>query len=223
MGHTPLGRTPLAAVLCALVALSARAEEATPQAAEPQQTDVKQPDQELPKKPELLLDCKPDQLLDPIEQWTPDCVAQWVINLGYDDAKHTFYEKKVDGEALLTLTADALQADHAIESEEARERILRSVKKILATEGSAGNFINWLQFLTWGLPLLGLYKYFTMRYEKEILRLTKKYNKWQEARTPAKAPEPLVTKSGQSEWIDGINSDVGGAGKPRVKKSKKVS
>ncbi len=214
-----MGRTPLAAVLYALVATSARADEATEHAAEPQQTDQQEP----PKKPELLLDCKPDQLLDPIEQWTPDCVAQWVSNLGYDDAKHAFYEKKVDGAALLKLTDDDLQADHAIASEEARERILRSVKNILAKDGSAGNFVNWLQFFTWGLPFFGLYKYLTKRYDKEILRLTKKYNKWQEARTPAKAPEPVVTKSGQSEWIDGINSDVGGAGKSRAKKSKKVS
>ena len=31
----------------------------------------------------------------------------------------------------------------------------------------------------WVLPFLGVYKWLSMRYERQIARYTKKYNKWQ--------------------------------------------
>ena len=49
----------------------------------------------------------------------------------------------------------------------------------------------------------------------------KRYKKWQEARNPPKAPEPVVYADGTNEWISGMNSDVSG-GKVKEKKEKKT-
>ena len=96
--------------------------------------------------------------------------------------------------------------------------------------------------LMWLLPVLAVYKYLEMRYEKQIQRITKKYRKWQaraqtqharvnvglmqtrraaqEARNPPKPAEPVVLADGTNEWLAGLNKDVG-TGTPKEKKTPK--
>jgi hypothetical protein len=47
------------------------------------------------------------------------------------------------------------------------------------------------------LPLLGIYKYLTLRYEKQIEKAMKKYKKWQDARNPP-APVEIDPSSPQA-------------------------
>ena len=59
-------------------------------------------------------------------------------------------------------------------------------------------------FLLWLLPMLGVGKWLSMKYEKQLAKLMKKYRKWEEARAP---PKPLnsepVPEGETNDWIDG--------------------
>jgi hypothetical protein len=74
--------------------------------------------------------------------------------------------------------------------------------------------------LFWCLPFLGIYKWITLKYAKQIEKGMKRYKKWQEVRNPPKPVEPVVYPDGTNEWITGVNGDVGK--QPKEKKEKKT-
>lgn len=74
----------------------------------------------------------------------------------------------------------------------------------------------------WVLPFLALYLWLSLKYEKQIARLMKRYRKWQEQRNPKPpAPPPTLNADGTSEWLTGLNADVNGPKKAKEKKPPK--
>jgi len=168
------------------------------------------------------LDCKPGELLEKIESWSVDCVAMWLENLGFPELRGAFMGNKMDGPALKGLTMDKLAEDYGVSDEDQRKKIYYNLKDVVRKDNSSGNTNHYSQMLFWCLPFLGIYKWFTLKYDKQIARAMKRYKKWQEAKNPPKPAEPVVYKDGTNEWISGMNSDVSGGGKPKEKKERKT-
>ena len=169
---------------------------------------------------QLQLDCKPAQLLDPVKTWSVDCVAQWVKNLGFEELIAPLQKNNIDGNKLADMTLETLKTEYDVQDENERKKIVYSVKDIIRKDEYKGNANNWQQFFMWLLPFLAIYKWLSMKYEKQIAKLTKKYRKWQDARAPPKPVEEVKVSGGQNEWIDGINSDMA---KPKTRKTRKIS
>ena len=117
---------------------------------------------------------------------------------------------------------EKLAEDYGVSDDDQRKKIYYNLKDVLRKDDTHGNLNHWAQYFMWLLPVLGVYKWLTLKYEKQIARGMKKYNKWQEARNPPKPYEPVVNADGTNEWITGVNSDVGGnAGGTKASKAKK--
>jgi len=163
-------------------------------------------------------DCKPVELLEKLDAWSVDCVALWLENLGFPELRGAFTGNKVDGPALKALTMDKLAEDYGVSEEEQRKKIYYALKDALRKDSSSGNTNHYSQMLFWCLPFLGIYKWITLKYDKQIARAMKRYKKWQEARNPPKPVEVEVYEDGTNEWISGVNGDVGGQKKEKKKK-----
>jgi len=170
-------------------------------------------DEELPP-----LDCKPSELLEKATTWSTDCVALWLENLGFPELRGAFMGNKVDGSALQSISLKALKDDYGVSDEEQRKKIYYNLKDVVKKDNSTGNTNNWAEMLFWCLPFLGVYKWITLKYDKQIAKAMKRYQKWQEARNPPKPVEPVVYADGTNEWISGVNSDIG----EKKKKEKKA-
>lgn len=165
------------------------------------------------------LDCKTAQLLEKIESWPVDCVALWLENLGFPELRTAFTGNKIDGAGLKSLTMEKLADDYGVSDEDQRKKIFYNLKDVLRKDNTTGNTNNWAQMFFWLLPILGISKYFSLKYEKQIEKAMKRYKKWQEARNPPKPVEPVVYDDGTNEWTNGLNKDVGlGSNKKKDKK-----
>jgi len=164
------------------------------------------------------LDCKPSELLEKVPSWSIDCVALWLENLGFPELRGAFMGNKIDGSGLAKITLKSLQDDYGVSDEDQRKKILYNLKDVIKKDNSTGNTNNWAEMLFWCLPFLGIYKWITLKYDKQIAKAMKRYNKWQEARNPPKPVEPVVYADGTNEWIKGVNSDIG----EKKKKEKKA-
>jgi len=208
----------------ATVTTGAAAEDPAPDPAQAEATPT--PEGEAAAEPvaeELPpLDCKPAELLDKIDAWSVDCVAMWLENLGFAELRGAFTGNKVDGPSLKGLTMEKLADDYGVSDEAQRKKIYYNLKDVVRKDSSSGNTNHYSQMLMWCLPFLGIYKWLTLKYDKQIARATKRYKKWQEARNPPKPVEPVVYADGTNEWISGVNRDVGGGSGVPKKKEKKA-
>jgi len=170
------------------------------------------------------LDCTTGELLDRIDAWSVDCVALWLENLGFDDLKAAFMGNKVDGPALKLFTMEKLAEDYGVSDEQQRKKIYYNLKDILRKDNSSGNTNHYTQMLMWVLPFGAIYYYLSLKYEKQIAKLQKRYKKWQDAKNPPKPYEPVAYSDGTNEWTTGTNSDLGGEKlTPAEKKAKKAA
>ena len=126
------------------------------------------------------LDCKPGELLEKIDTWSIDCVAMWLENLGFPELRLPFMGNKMDGASLKQLTMSKLADDYGVSDEEQRKKIYYNLKDVLRKDTSTGNTNHYSQMLFWCLPFLGIYKWITLKYDKQIARAMKRYKKWQE-------------------------------------------
>lgn len=165
------------------------------------------------------LDCKQSELLDKVDSWSVDCVAMWLENLGFPELRTAFTGNKMDGAALKGLTMEKLAEDYGVSEEDQRKKIYYNLKDVMRKDNSSGNTNHYTQMLFWLLPFLAIYKYLTVKYDKQIAKAMKRYKKWQEARNPPKPVEPVVYQDGTNEWTAGLNTDLGG-GKTKEKKPK---
>jgi hypothetical protein len=177
--------------------------------------------EEAAEEPEAVeLNCLAPELIEPLHTWSVDCAAKWMENMGFGDTKNAILERQVDGPGLALLTLTRLAEDYGISDEDDRKMIVYALKDIVRKDDYKGNINNWSEFFMWILPFLGIYKWLTMRYERQIERYTKKYRKWQEVRNPPEPAAPVVTADGLSEWIEGMNTDVVGGKEKKTKKLK---
>ena len=126
---------------------------------------------------------------------------------------------KIDGAALKDITMDKLAEDYGVSDEDQRKKIYYNLKDVMKKDNSSGNANNYAEMFFWCLPFLAVYKWITLKYNKEIAKAMKRYKNWQEARNPPKPIEPVVYADGTNEWISGINSDIG----EKKKKEKKAA
>ena len=220
-------RTAFFFLLMLSVATTVAAADAEPQAeAAPDATATAEgaaeeaPAEELPP-----LDCKTAELLETIDSWSVDCVAMWLENLGFAELRTKFTGNKVDGGALKELTMEKLEQDYGVSEEDQRKKIYYNLKDVVRKDTSSGNVNNWSEMFFWCLPFLGIYKWLSLKYEKQIEKAMKKYQKWQDARNPPKPVEVKTYDDGTNEWISGVNGDVGGntGKKKEAKKTPKSS
>jgi len=204
--------------LCAEEAGAAGAESAT--AEKPtDEAQAEQPAEEVAAEP-IVLNCHGTELIEPVDTWSIDCVAQWLENMGFSDLKAPFMENEISGLQLKKLTVEQLQEEYGVAEEDNRKKLVYALKDVVRKDNYKGNTNNWAQFFMWALPFLGIYKWLTIKYEKQITRMNKKYKKWQETRTPVEVPPPAAADE-SNEWIAGMNSDLG-SGKKGPKKEKRV-
>jgi len=205
-----------ALLLSATVAVTAEEAQAegTPAPEATEATPTEAPVEELPP-----LDCKPNELLEKLDSWSVDCVAMWLENLGFPELRGAFTGNKIDGVALKALTMEKLADDYGVSDEDQRKKIYYNLKDALRKDSSSGNTNHYSEMLFWILPFLGIYKWLSLKYDKQIARAMKRYKKWQEARNPPKPVETVVYADGTNEWITGVNGDVGK--QPKEKKEKK--
>ena len=161
------------------------------------------------------LDCTTTKLLAPVGGWSVDCVAMWLQNLGFPELRGAFMGNNVDGKALTALTMEKLAEDYGVSDEEQQKKIYYNLKDVVRKDDSSGNTNHYSMMLFWLLPVLGVYKWLSLKYEKEIEKSMKKYQKWQDKRNPPKPVETVVYEDGTNEWISGLNGDVGGAASKR--------
>ncbi|EOD17773.1 hypothetical protein EMIHUDRAFT_451313, partial [Emiliania huxleyi CCMP1516] len=175
-----------------------------------------------PEETQIVLNCDDAELLEPLTTWSPDCVAQWAENMGYPQLKAAFLGNKLTGKGLEALSLETLEKEYGVADEHDRKTLAYTVKDMLRKDNYRGNTNDWQNFLLWLLPMLGVGKWLSMKYEKQLAKLMKKYRKWQEARAP---PKPLnsepVPEGETNDWIDGINADVGTDKPKSVKKRTK--
>lgn len=236
MLHHRLVRTAVLALLMLSVATVVAAEEPTPEAtpapdaeATPEASPVVE---ELPP-----LDCKTAELLEKVDSWSVDCVAMWLDNLGFPELRTAFTGNKINGTGLKDLTMEKLADDYGVSDEDQRKKIFYNLKDVLRKDNSSGNTNHYTQMFFWVLPFLGLYKWMSLKYDKQIAKAMKRYKKWQEvrrgarpppgaherprgdasapsachvtqARNPPKAVEPVIYADGTNEWTVGLNKDV---------------
>jgi len=219
-------RTAFLMLLMLSVATVVAADEAEPAAAEPAPeasaeaaadtaTPEVSPEAELPK-----LNCEQAELLEKVDSWSVDCVAMWLENLGFPELRTAFTGNKMDGAALKGLTMDKLAEDYGVSEEDQRKKIYYNLKDVLRKDNSSGNTNHYSQMFFWLLPFLGLYKYLSIKYEKQIERAMKRYKKWQDARNPPKPVEIETYDDGTNEWTRGLNKDLGEVPQKKEKKSK---
>jgi len=206
----------LVALLLGIAAHSARAEQAAADVPEPEPA-AEEPAAEEP----VVLNCDGPELIEPMDTWSVDCVAQWLENMGFGDLKTAFMGNRVNGSTLAELTMEKLADEYGVSEEDNRKTLIYALKDIVRKDNYKGNTNNWAEFFMWILPFLGVYKWLTMRYERQIAKLTKKYRKWQEARNPPEPVAPVVAPDGLSEWISGMNSDMPGGEKDKKPKKAK--
>mmetsp|Transcript_8376 Transcript_8376/g.14080 ORF Transcript_8376/g.14080 Transcript_8376/m.14080 type:complete len:241 (-) Transcript_8376:376-1098(-) len=163
--------------------------------------------EETPAEP-VVLNCSSTELIEPIESWSIDCVAQWLENMGFGELKPAFMGNSIDGMQLRDMSPSKLLDEYGVSDEESRKKLIYALKDVVRKDNYKGNTNNWAQFFMWVLPFLAIYKWLTMRYERQIARMTKKYQKWQEARKPPEPPTPVESVDGINEWIAGANADV---------------
>jgi hypothetical protein len=132
----------------------------------------------------------------------------WLANLGFPELRTAFTGNKMDGVALKSLTMEKLAEDYGVSEEDQRKKIYYNLKDVLRKDNAAGNTNHYSQMFFWLLPLLGIYKYLTLRYEKQIEKAMKKYKKWQDARNPPAPVEIKTFDDGTNEWTRGLNRDV---------------
>jgi len=211
----------IALLLTSLLA-STKADDAAAGGAEAEQ-DAAGNDESSAEPQPIVLNCHPADLLEPLVTWSVDCTAQWIENMGFGELKTAFMGNNVDGKALESLTLSALETNYGLSDEDDRKKIIYSIKDILKKDNYRGNTNDWQNFFMWLLPIAGVAHWLSMKYEKQIAKLMKKYRKWQEARAP---PKPLnsepVPEGEKNDWIDGINSDITRGEKKKTKKTKKV-
>merc|ERR1711871_301105 len=130
-------------------------------------------------------------------------------NLGFDDLKTAFMGNKVDGTALKTFTMEKLAEEYGVSDEDQRKKIYYNLKDILRKDNSSGTTNHYTQMLMWVLPFAAIYYYLSLKYEKQIAKLQKKWKKYQDAKNPPKPYEAVEYADGTNEWTQGINSDVG--------------
>lgn len=213
-----LARFLLIAVAFASLAGTVSAGEASADPAEPETAAESEPQEEVPLK------CERSELIEPIDTWSVDCVAKWAENMKYPDLKAAFLGNKVDGPQLTTMTMARLSSEYDVSDETEQKQLFYAIKDVMKKDSYQGNTNNWAQFFMWCLPLLAIYKYLTMRYERQLAKLAKKYNKWQEGRNPTTLTPLRVNGDGTNEWIEGMNADVAGdkVGKKKEKRTKKA-
>lgn len=132
----------------------------------------------------------------------------WLANLGFPELRTAFTGNKMDGVALKSLTMEKLAEDYGVSEEDQRKKIYYNLKDVMRKDNAAGNTNHYSQMFFWLLPLLGIYKYLTLRYEKQIEKAMKKYKKWQDARNPPAPVEIKTFDDGTNEWTRGLNRDV---------------
>jgi hypothetical protein len=174
-------RTPfLVLVLLSVVAAEG---DATPEATPSPAAAAEGAAEATPAVEELPpLNCKPAELLEKVEGWSVDCVALWLDNLGFPELRTAFTGNSVDGAALKGLTMEKLADDYGVSEEDQRKKIYYNLKDVLRKDDSSGNTNHYSQMLFWLLPFLGLYKWLTLKYDKQIAKYMKRYKKWQEVR-----------------------------------------
>lgn len=154
---------------------------------------------EAPVEEELPpLDCKTNELLEKAATWSVDCVALWLENLGFPELRGAFIGNKVDGAALQTLTLKALKDDYGVSDEDQRKKIYYNLKDVVKKDNATGNTNNWAEMFFWCLPFLGVYKWITLKYDKQIAKAMKRYQKWQEVRAPAELISLIAFVCGSS-------------------------
>jgi len=199
-----LARFLLIAVLLTSLAAGASSEAAdTPDpepAAEAAAEAAATPAEEEP----IVINCNAQELLEPLDSWSVDCVAQWLENLGFAELKAAFIGNQIGGPQLGEMTQSKLSEEYGVSDEDSRKKIVYALKDVVRKDNYKGNTNNWAQFFMWILPFLAIYKWLSMRYEKQIQRMTKKYRKWQEARKPVE-PEVVQPADNSNDWISGIN------------------
>ena len=162
-----------------------------PEAAAAEAAAAESAEEELPP-----LNCKPQELLEKVGEWSVDCVALWLQNLGFPELRGAFIGNKVDGPALKGLTMDVLKGDYGVSDEDQRKKIYYNLKDVLKKDNSTGNTNNYAEMFFWCLPFLGIYKWITVKYDKEIAKAMKRYKKWQEV------SDPRATGSWRSSLAD---------------------
>jgi len=210
-------------LLLAFADFTAGAEDPEPQpepAPDAESSDAAPAEEAAAELPPLM--CEATELIERIESWSVDCVALWLENLGFAELKQAFMGNKIDGSQLKDLTMEKLADDYGVSDEDQRKKIYYNLKDVLRKDTYAGNTNYYTQMLMWLLPLLGVYKWFSMKYEKQIARYMKRYHKWQEARNPPKPAEPVIDANGQSDWISGVNNDLRVSKDKKPKKTRKV-
>jgi len=170
---------------------------------------------------EIPLDCSTQDLLERFGDWSVDCVALWLDNLGFTELKTAFMGNKIDGVQLKLLTMEKLADEYGVSDIDQRKKIYYSLKDMIKKDYSSGNSIHFWQMIMWILPFAAFYLYLSLKYEKQIGKIKKRYNKWQDARNPPKPPEPVVFSDGTNEWTSGMNNDLGNGGKANKKERKK--
>merc|ERR1712087_324489 len=169
----------------------------------------------------IILNCSANELIEPIDSWSVDCVAQWLENMGFAELKPAFMGNSIDGIQLREMSSSKLLDEYGVSDEENRKKLVYALKDIVRKDNYKGNTNNWAQFFMWVLPFLAIYKWLTMRYERQIARMTKKYQKWQEARKPPEPPTPIESADGINEWLP-ANADVQREGERKPKKEGKA-
>ena len=114
---------------------------------------------------------------------------------------------------------EKLENDYGVSDEQQRKKIYYNLKDILRKDNSSGNTNHYTQMLMWILPFVAIYYYMSLKYEKQIAKLQKKYKKWQDAKNPPKPYEAKVYEDGTNEWTSGLNTDLG-TGEKLSKKEK---
>jgi len=194
----------IATTFTGVAAAEAETTEATPDPAAAAATPEEPVAVELPP-----LECSTPELLESIDSWSVDCVALWLENLGFADLRVAFTGNKINGTLLKSFTMDKLSEDYGVSDADQRRTIIYSLKDVVSKDNSSGNTNHYWQMLMWVLPFAAVYYYLSLKYEKQIAKLQKRYKKWQDAKNPPKAPEPVYDKDGNSEWITGVNNDIG--------------
>jgi len=196
--------TILASCATSVAATEAEAEQPAPEPVAATEEPVAEP---------VPLDCTNGELLERIDAWSVDCVALWLENLGFDELKAAFMGNKVDGPTLKLLTMEKLAEDYGVSDEQQQKKIYYNLKDILRKDNYSGNTNHYMQMLMWVLPFGVVYYYLSLKYEKQIAKLKKRYQKWQDAKNPPKPYEAQEYDDGTNEWTSGMNADLGSAEK----------
>lgn len=194
-----------------------------PEPTEPTATDSAAAAQEEPVVELPPLDCSNVELQEHIDSWSVDCVALWLENLGFGDLRLAFTGNKVSGSLLKSFTMEKLNEDLGVSDADQRRTIYYGIKDVLKKDNSSGNTNHYWQMFMWVLPFAAIYYYLSLKYEKQIAKLQKRYKKWQDAKNPPPPPVAKLDKDGNSEWITGVNGDIGAKKDKKERKADKTA